>query len=186
MAGIEDVEEAWERLTRAHGETVVPVTYMNSSAALKAFCGEHGGVVCTSSNARTVLEWAWERKRRVFFFPDQHLGRNTGFAMGVPLEHMAEWDYRAEDPARSRRFGPRPARPVAGSAGAHRFTPRQVEERRPGIGRGCCPRSARSTWCVRPTSLTEFIQQVRAAGTHGRSAPRSTSCTGWRWSTRSR
>jgi len=97
MAGIEDVEEAWERLTRAHGETVVPVTYMNSSAALKAFCGEHDGVVCTSSNARTVLEWAWARQPRVFFFPDQHLGRNTGASIGVPLEHMPEWEYRVQD-----------------------------------------------------------------------------------------
>jgi quinolinate synthase len=97
MAVIEDVEEAWDRLTAAHGDTIVPVTYMNSSAALKAFCGARGGVVCTSSNAATVLEWAWARGQRVFFFPDQHLGRNTAFAMGVPLEQMAEWDYRARD-----------------------------------------------------------------------------------------
>ena len=97
MADSQDVEEAWERLTSAHGDTLVPVTYMNSSAELKAFCGARGGVVCTSSNARTVLEWAWERKPRVFFFPDQHLGRNTAFAMGVPLERSAEWDWRAED-----------------------------------------------------------------------------------------
>jgi quinolinate synthase len=97
MAVIEDVEEAWDRLTAVHGDAIVPVTYMNSSAALKAFCGERGGVVCTSSNAAAVLEWAWARGSRVFFFPDQHLGRNTAFAMGVPLEHMAEWDYRARD-----------------------------------------------------------------------------------------
>ena len=100
MAVIEDVEEAWERLTAAHGDTIVPVTYMNSSASLKAFCGARGGVVCTSSNARAVLEWAWGQKPRAFFFPDQHLGRNTAYAMGVPLEHMAEWSYRAEDLAR--------------------------------------------------------------------------------------
>ncbi|TMQ68070.1 MAG: quinolinate synthase NadA [Candidatus Eisenbacteria bacterium] len=97
MAAAEDVAEAWDRLTRVHGDTIVPVTYMNSTAALKAFCGEHGGVVCTSSNARAVLEWAWAKRARVFFFPDQHLGRNTATAMGVPLEAMAEWDYRAED-----------------------------------------------------------------------------------------
>jgi quinolinate synthase len=97
MAGGEDVEEAWERLVAAHGDTLLPVTYMNSTAELKAFCGARGGVVCTSSNARAVLEWAWERKPRVFFFPDQHLGRNTAFAMGVPLGHMAEWDWRGED-----------------------------------------------------------------------------------------
>ncbi|MFI5371282.1 MAG: quinolinate synthase NadA [Candidatus Eisenbacteria bacterium] len=97
MASDTDVEEAWERLTRAHGDTLVPVTYMNSTAALKAFCGRNGGVVCTSSNAAQVLEWAWQRKPRVFFFPDQHLGRNTSHAMGVPLEHMAEWEYRVRD-----------------------------------------------------------------------------------------
>jgi quinolinate synthase len=97
MARLEDVEEAWDRLVAAHGDTFVPVTYMNSTAALKAFCGTRGGVVCTSSNARAVLEWAWARRSRVLFFPDQHLGRNTAFAMGVPLEHMAEWDWRAED-----------------------------------------------------------------------------------------
>jgi quinolinate synthase len=97
MASMADVEEAWERLQRAHGDGIVPVTYMNSAAALKAFCGRHGGVVCTSSNASRVLEWAWGRKPHVFFFPDQHLGRNTAHAMGVPLDHMAEWDYRAED-----------------------------------------------------------------------------------------
>jgi quinolinate synthase len=97
MAVIEDVEEAWDRLTAVHGGTLVPVTYMNSSAALKAFCGERGGVVCTSSNAGAVLAWAWARKARVFFFPDQHLGRNTAHAMGVPLEDMAEWEFRARD-----------------------------------------------------------------------------------------
>ena len=100
MASIEDVEDAWDRLSEVHGDSIVPITYMNSTAALKAFCGERGGVVCTSSNARAVLEWAWAQKPRAFFFPDQHLGRNTAFAMGVPLEHMAEWDWRAEDPAR--------------------------------------------------------------------------------------
>jgi quinolinate synthase len=100
MASIEDVESAWELLTEAHGDTLLPITYMNSTAALKAFCGERGGVVCTSSNARAVLEWAWARKPIAFFFPDQHLGRNTAFAMGVPLEHMAEWDWRAADSRR--------------------------------------------------------------------------------------
>lgn len=71
---------------------MVPVTYMNSSAALKAFCGRHGGIVCTSSNAATVLEWAFERGRRVLFFPDQHLGRNTAKAMGIALERMPMWN----------------------------------------------------------------------------------------------
>ena len=71
---------------------VVPVTYINSAASIKAFCGEHGGVVCTSSNAAATLRWAWERGERVLFLPDQHLGRNTAYAMGVPLEAMAVWD----------------------------------------------------------------------------------------------
>ncbi|MEO6310107.1 MAG: quinolinate synthase NadA [Leifsonia sp.] len=100
MADIDSVAECWEQLTELYGtETdadgrvpVIPVTYMNSSAALKAFCGEHGGIVCTSSNAETVLEWAFERGRRVLFFPDQHLGRNTAKAMGVPLEKMPMWN----------------------------------------------------------------------------------------------
>ena len=89
MADEESVEAAWEALTEFYGDDeTVPVTYMNSSAALKAFCGRHGGIVCTSSNASTVLEWAFDQGRRVLFFPDQHLGRNTGRAMGVPLEQM--------------------------------------------------------------------------------------------------
>jgi quinolinate synthase len=99
MADEDSVEEAWEQLMDVLGETgddgrqtVVPVTYMNSSAALKAFCGRHGGIVCTSSNAATVLEWAFERGRRVLFFPDQHLGRNTAKAMGIPLERMPMWN----------------------------------------------------------------------------------------------
>jgi quinolinate synthase len=134
MAIIEDVEEAWERLTEAHGDTLCPVTYMNSTAALKAFCGTRGGVVCTSSNARAVLEWAWARKQRVFFFPDQHLGRNTAFAMGLPLDAMAEWDYRAEDLARvnARCFGSE-IRLVLwrGFCSVHtKFTPQQVAEAR--------------------------------------------------------
>ncbi len=89
MADEESVEAAWEALADIIGDDeTIPVTYMNSSAALKAFCGRNGGIVCTSSNASTVLEWAFERGRRVLFFPDQHLGRNTGKAMGVPLEQM--------------------------------------------------------------------------------------------------
>jgi quinolinate synthase len=108
MASLDDVEDAWEALVAEHGDTITPITYMNSSAALKAFCGARGGVVCTSSNARAALEWAWARKPRVLFFPDQHLGRNTAFTMGVPLEHMAEWIWRAPDPRRvnGRAFAP--------------------------------------------------------------------------------
>ena len=71
---------------------VIPVTYINSSAAIKAFVGEHGGIVCTSTNARAVMEWAWERGEKVLMLPDQHLGRNTAFKMGVPLDQMVVWD----------------------------------------------------------------------------------------------
>jgi quinolinate synthase len=100
MADVDTVMDCWEQLEELLGTEpdaqgrvpVIPVTYMNSSAALKAFCGERGGVVCTSSNASTVLQWAFERGQRVLFFPDQHLGRNTGHAMGVPLEQMPVWD----------------------------------------------------------------------------------------------
>jgi quinolinate synthase len=104
MASIDDVEECWEQLEDIYGDLtapdadglvpVVPVTYMNSSAAIKGFVGRHGGIVCTSSNARTVLEWAFARGRRVLFFPDQHLGRNTAKAMGVPLAQMPMWNPR--------------------------------------------------------------------------------------------
>jgi len=98
MATIDQVERCWEQLTEALGEEdasglqpVIPVTYMNSSAAIKAFCGRNGGIVCTSSNARTVLEWAFERGQRVVFFPDQHLGRNTAKAMGIDEAQMPLW-----------------------------------------------------------------------------------------------
>jgi quinolinate synthase len=96
MASDPDVRSAWRELGDYFGGTddIIPVTYMNSAASLKAFCGEHGGVVCTSSNARAVLEWAFERGKRVFFFPDQHLGRNTADTMGIPLEEMALWNWR--------------------------------------------------------------------------------------------
>ena len=95
MADPEDVYAAWQELEEAGiAEETVPVTYMNSAASLKAFVGEHGGVVCTSSNAGKVLEWAFERKRRVLFFPDQHLGRNTALKMGIPLEEQPLWNYR--------------------------------------------------------------------------------------------
>ena len=93
MAEISQVEACWEALERLDlaGE-IVPITYMNSTAAIKAFCGERGGLVCTSSNARAAFEWAFARGRRILFLPDQHLGRNTGYAMGIPLDEMAVWD----------------------------------------------------------------------------------------------
>ena len=95
MAAEVDVHAAWAELREIFGSTddIIPVTYMNSAASLKAFCGANGGVVCTSSNAAKVLQWAFERGRRVFFFPDQHLGRNTGLKLDIGLEEMPLWDY---------------------------------------------------------------------------------------------
>jgi quinolinate synthase len=95
MADLDAVEAAWADL----GEIIdtsdlMPVTYINSTADLKAFCGRHGGIVCTSSNARKVLDWAFARRKRALFFPDQHLGRNTAKSMGIPLDEMRVWDPR--------------------------------------------------------------------------------------------
>jgi quinolinate synthase len=107
MADLDSVTDCWNELEEIFGaaivdglQPVIPVTYMNSSAALKAFCGERGGIVCTSSNAAKVLDWAFARGQRVLFFPDQHLGRNTAKAMGIPLTQMPLWD---------------PAKPLGGS-----------------------------------------------------------------------
>ena len=97
MAEISQVEAAWESLEKIGlTEGLVPLTYMNSTAAIKGFCGERGGLVCTSSNARAAFEWAFDQNRgggkRIFFLPDQHLGRNTGHAMGISLDRMPVWD----------------------------------------------------------------------------------------------
>ena len=105
MAALPDVEVAWKEILEESGlkdpataeegdSCLIPVTYMNSAAELKDFCGRHGGIVCTSSNATGILDWAFERagpKGAVLFFPDQHLGRNTGLSMGIPLEKMSVW-----------------------------------------------------------------------------------------------
>lgn len=98
MAGIEQIEAAWADLAEVVDvKRIIPVTYINSAASLKAFCGRNQGIVCTSSNAKAVLEWAFQRGDRVFFFPDQHLGRNTAKAMGIPLAAMPVWDPFARD-----------------------------------------------------------------------------------------
>ena len=106
MANIDQTQQCWaELMETCPGQTVVPITYMNSSAAIKAFVGEHGGAVCTSSNCRDVLDWALKGganpdhpnpKVKVLFFPDQHLGRNTAYAMGYPLDRMVLWDPRQD------------------------------------------------------------------------------------------
>jgi len=97
MADLDQVEEAWDEIAGITDiARVVPVTYMNSAAALKAFVGRHGGAVCTSSNARAVLDWALARGDKVLFFPDQHLGRNTGYTMGYGEADMLVWNPRLE------------------------------------------------------------------------------------------
>ena len=93
MAAIQQVEDAWDDLAEViDTEEITPVTYINSAASLKAFCGKHGGIVCTSSNADNILKWAFEKRKRVLFFPDQHLGRNTALKMGITEEQMPVWD----------------------------------------------------------------------------------------------
>jgi quinolinate synthase len=138
MAETDQVEECWEDVTQVLGEDILPVTYMNSTAALKAMVGRNGGAVCTSSNARAVLDWAFRRKPRVLFFPDQHLGRNTGFRMGIPLEAMPVWDpYEERGGLSDEQL--RTARVVLwkGHCSVHnRFTPEMVDRRReqiPGV-----------------------------------------------------
>lgn len=95
MANLQNVERAWQELSEIldPDESITPVTYINSAADLKGFCGEHGGIVCTSTNARHVLDWSFKQREKVLFFPDQHLGRNTGFTMGIPLDEMVVWDF---------------------------------------------------------------------------------------------
>ena len=122
MAEITQVEDCWEQLTEAgltsdSGQGITPITYINSTAAIKTFCGQRGGVVCTSSNAAGAMRWGFERNPRLLFLPDQHLGRNTGFAMGIPLEQMVVWD---------------PYRPAGG------LTPQQLRAARVILWKGHC------------------------------------------------
>jgi quinolinate synthase len=147
MAEPEQLEMCWRELSqmgvvsgvsRTEKPSVIPVTYINSAAAIKSFCGERGGVVCTSSNAAATLKWAWERGEKILFLPDQHLGRNTAYKMGVPLDDMVVWDphevWGGLEPEAVRN-----ARLILwkGHCSVHaRFTVRQIEQLRtqhPGI-----------------------------------------------------
>ncbi|HKX28930.1 MAG TPA: quinolinate synthase NadA [Blastocatellia bacterium] len=138
MAQLEQVETAWEQLQEIGLSEPLPITYMNSAANIKAFCGRHAGVVCTSSNAVPLFDWALKDRQQLFFFPDEHLGRNTGLRFGIPLEQMAVWDPRQElggnTPEKLKH-----ARLILwkGFCSVHgRFLPRHVDDRRaeyPGI-----------------------------------------------------
>ena len=178
MADVDSVADCWEQLHEVLGhepdaegrQPVIPVTYMNSSAALKGFCGEHGGIVCTSSNAAAVLKWAFERGQRVLFFPDQHLGRNTAKAMGIPLEQMPMWDPRkplADDAIRD-------AKVILwhGFCSVHkRFTVEQVEQARrehPGVRVIVHPESPMAVVDAADASgSTDFIVKEIAAAAPG-------------------
>ncbi len=133
MAKWDDVETAWAALRDLGIDGVVPITYMNSAATLKAFCGRNGGIVCTSSNASRVYDWAFERGERVFFFPDEHLGRNTAVRQGIPLDEMVVWD---------------PFQPLGGN------TPEQLRAARVILWKGYCSVHARFS--------VEQIEQARA------------------------
>jgi quinolinate synthase len=130
MAAIDQLEMAWDELAALGATSLVPVTYINSSAAIKSFCGEHGGIVCTSSNAVKVMEWAWQHGEKVLMLPDQHLGRNTAFfRMGLPLDQMAVWDPDLPDGGLTRDAVAR-ARLLLwkGHCGVHtRFTTKHIE-----------------------------------------------------------
>ncbi len=119
MADDEQVNRCWNELAGIINpdESVTPVTYINSTASLKAFCGEHGGIVCTSGNAQKILEWSWGNREKILFFPDQHLGENTALAMGVPESEMIIWD---------------PARPLGGN------TPEAIKQARLILWKGFC------------------------------------------------
>jgi quinolinate synthase len=130
MAAIDQLEVCWQELEMLGAASVIPVTYINSTAAIKGFCGSHGGIVCTSSNAAKVMQWAWTRGEKLLMLPDQHLGRNTAYRIGVPLDEMAIWDpdvpFGGLDETALRR-----ARLILwkGHCGVHtRFTVRQIDQ----------------------------------------------------------
>jgi quinolinate synthase len=138
MAGLEQVETAWEQLQELGLDSMMPITYMNSAANIKAFCGRHDGVVCTSSNAVPLFDWALKEREKLFFFPDEHLGRNTGVKFGIPLDQMVVWDPRQELGGNTEEQL-KNARIILwkGFCSVHgRFLPRHVDDRRsehPGI-----------------------------------------------------
>lgn len=172
MAGIAQVEAAWADMAEIiDTEKVIPVTYINSAASLKAFCGRHGGVVCTSSNAPAVLKWAFERGEKVFFFPDQHLGRNTALKMGYTEDQMPVWDPYAIDMGGNSDEAIEAAKVILwkGHCSVHQmFRPEHVEQFRadhPGIQilvHPECPRNVNDLADI-SGSTGRIIEAVRAA-----------------------
>ena len=164
MADIDQVEDCWEQLGEAIDVAdVMPITYVNSAASLKAFCGRHGGIVCTSSNARAALQWAFASRGRVLFFPDQHLGRNTARAMGVSLEQMPLWDQRQDRLGGNAPEAIRNSRVILwrGYCSVHQiFLPQHIAQFRqqyPGI-----------KILVHPECMMEVVDQADVVGSTGR------------------
>jgi quinolinate synthase len=156
MANLTEVTVAWKAMSDHVGPSIVPVTYMNSSADLKAFCGEHGGIVCTSSNAAAVLTWAFARGQRVLFFPDEHLGRNTADRLGLSQSEVSVWDPRHVQGSTE---VAREARLIVwkGFCSVHeRFTVEQIERARVDYP-GC-------TVIVHPECRREVVQAADASG----------------------
>lgn len=158
MAAVDQLEVCWDELRTLGASSVIPVTYINSTAAIKAFCGAHDGIVCTSSNAARVMRWAWERGEKLVMLPDQHLGRNTAAKMGIPLDQMVVWD--PDEP-----FGGLTAADVAaarlilwkGHCSVHtRFSVRQIEQFRQTYPEGRV--------IVHPECTHEVVQAADDAG----------------------
>ncbi|MBN2580396.1 MAG: quinolinate synthase NadA [Pirellulales bacterium] len=163
MADREQVEDCWAQLAEViDPDDLTPITYVNSTAELKAFCGRHGGLVCTSANARLALEWAFTRRSRALFFPDQHLGRNTAKALGVPLERMPLWNPNAPKLGGNTAEALRRSRVILwrGFCCVHQvFQPQQIERFRaqhPGI-----------KIIVHPECPMEVVDRADAAGSTG-------------------
>ncbi|MCO6458027.1 MAG: quinolinate synthase NadA [Pirellulaceae bacterium] len=172
MAAIDQVEQAWAELGEVIDTTdVTPVTYINSAASLKAFCGRHEGIVCTSSNAAAALRWAFAKTRRVLFFPDQHLGRNTALGMGVGLDQMPVWNPYADELGGNSAEALEASRVILwqGHCSVHQvFRPEHVSlfrEKHPGIRILVHPECPREVFELADESGStgKIIQQVRQA-----------------------
>ena len=164
MAEIDQVEDCWQQLSEVIDVAdLMPITYVNSAADLKAFCGRHGGIVCTSANAKGALDWAFARRSRVLFFPDQHLGRNTARAMGVPQAEMPLWNPRAEELGGNTPEAIRRSRVLLwqGHCSVHQvFLPEHVDrfrEQYPGI-----------KILVHPECMMEVVDRADAIGSTGK------------------